>query len=223
MKKRIALSCLLLSGLLLFSCEAESPREGESSPVESESHPADQMETPSTGETDIPLTDSVKSETLDKTLPIPESWREIAIVDSPASTAGKESIILFQLYEKIAREAYETGFVWALSAQTREDFAELQAHFMETEGVDVYASVYGTANYVIGSDGDYMYILALPTDVQYLLDEPYVHELYNPDSAVNYAVLQEESQAVLSAFLEQNGISVNELCPASDCYSPAME
>ncbi len=217
-RKVIFLSCVLIPCLLLLSCNAENSHKAY--PQENDK-PTSSNQVEISSANDVVWSNNVKSVVIDKTLPFPESWTEIAIVKTPA--AEDEHMILFQLYEKIAYEANGTGLLFAISAESRENFTELQTHFLETEGIDVYSSCFGQANYVLGEDAENVYILALPTDVQYLLDEFSTDSTYNPDSEVNYTLLQSKSQAVIEKFLETNGITANKLCPASDLYSVDAE
>ncbi len=204
------ITTLLLSGLFLLFCSACRTNDEEMLNAENDSENT-------IIETEIFWNDNVKSRALDRMLPLPDSWDEIAIVETPAAVEG-EYVILFRLYEKIAYETDGTGLVWVIGAQTREDFTSLREDFLESEGVDIYKTCYGQANYAIGYDKDYIYILALPTDVQYLTDDNRADESY--ESRVNYAALVDDSQAVLTVFMEKNGIIVNPSCQSSDCYSP---
>ncbi len=204
MKKALALS-LMLGCVLLLSCEADKTNEPPPKAKSDAPAPAPERKA------DVMWSTGVKSVVLDKILPFPDSWEDIAVVETP----DEDELVLFRLYEKLAYEADGGGFVFAISAQTTEDFAALRAHFLETEGVEVYSSCFAQASYVLGEDEEYAYILALPTDVQYLTDDSASEE--------SYASLQEESQVILSKFMEINGISANPMCPASDIYDPHVK
>jgi len=52
----------------------------------------------------------------------------------------------------------------------------------------------------------------LPSDVQFLENDPV--------SQRQYEALQSDSQGVLTRFLKDNGIHINDMCPASSVFSP---
>ncbi len=108
MGNAIVLLCMLLSlGLTLTSCGSEGA--------------ADHKK-------EIVRESGAISAVWGKTLPIPQSWEDIAAVKVPEG-------VMFRLHEKTAYETDRTGLVFAILAQSHEDFADLHEHFLEDEGV----------------------------------------------------------------------------------------
>lgn len=122
---------------------------------------------------------------------------------------AEDYIPLFRLYEKRAYESApqdEQGYVWNLCAMRTD-------RFERTYGADaVFSEILGIADYVIGSDDEYVYLLTLPSDVRWLENDPVSYR--------QYKALQSDSQGVLTRFLKDNGIHINEVCPASSVFSP---
>lgn len=122
---------------------------------------------------------------------------------------AEDYIPLFRLYEKRAYESApqdEQGYVWNLCAMRTD-------RFERTYGADaVFSEILGIADYVIGSDDEYVYLLTLPSDVRWLENDPVSYR--------QYKALQIDSQGVLTRFLKDNGIHINDMCPASSVFSP---
>ena len=154
---------------------------------------------------------------LGRRLTVPVKWDELAVlavggkrIMPPDGDPNAEDYIpLFRLYEKRAYESapqYEQGYVWNLCAMRTD-------RFERTYGADaVFSEILGIADYVIGSDDGYVYLLTLPSDVRWLENDPV--------SERQYKALQSDSQGVLTRFLKDNGIHINEVCPASSVFSP---
>lgn len=154
---------------------------------------------------------------LGRRLTIPVKWDELAVlavggkgIMPPDGDPNAEDYIpLFRLYEKRAYESApqdEQGYVWNLCAMRTD-------RFERTYGADaVFSEILGIADYVIGSDDEYVYLLTLPSDVRWLENDPV--------SQRQYEALQSDSQGVLTRFLKDNGIHINEVCPASSVFSP---
>ena len=154
---------------------------------------------------------------LGRRLTVPVKWDELAVlavggkgIMPPDGDPNAEDYIpLFRLYEKRAYESPpqdEQGYVWNLCAMRTD-------RFERTYGADaVFSEILGIADYVIGSDDEYVYLLTLPSDVRWLENDPVSYR--------QYKALQSDSQGVLTRFLKDNGIHINEVCPASSVFSP---
>ena len=154
---------------------------------------------------------------LGRRLTVPVKWDELAVlavggkgIMPPDGDPNAEDYIpLFRLYEKRAYESApqdEQGYVWNLCAMQAD-------RFERTYGADaVFSEILGIADYVIGSDDEYVYLLTLPSDVRWLENDPVSYR--------QYKALQSDSQGVLTRFLKDNGIHINEVCPASSVFSP---
>ena len=138
-------------------------------------------------------------------LRVPAAWDDLAVV-----AADEAAPAVFSLYERSAHESIlGNGLVWSLSAYTPEEFDRL---WPGADGSEIFIA----SSYLIGSDGQYRYLLSTPTDVQFLEDDP--------DSRAAYETLVAQSQTVLENFLTRNHITPNPLCPDADgryCYSAA--
>ena len=150
--------------------------------------------------------------TLSLTLTVPAAWEDIAELsacDKGTAYLGY-GIMLFHLSEKNALAAYPDGGmgnVWWLVAMSWDNFKELRGY----DALPV-PEILGIAEYVLGADDEYVYLLVLPSDVQFLLNDPV--------SQRQYKALQSDSQGVLTRFLKDNGIHINDMCPASSVFSP---
>lgn len=151
--------------------------------------------------------------TLSLTLAVPAAWEDIAELsacDKGTTYLGGYGIMLFHLSEKNALAAYPDGGmgnVWWLVAMSWDNFKELRGY----DALPV-PEILGIAEYVLGADDEYVYLLVLPSDVQFLLNDPV--------SQRQYEALQSDSQGVLTRFLKDNGIHINDMCPASSVFSP---
>ena len=150
--------------------------------------------------------------TLSLTLTVPTAWEDIAELsayDKGTAYLGY-GIMLFHLSEKNALAAYPDGGmgnVWWLVAMSWDNFKEWRGY----DALPV-PEILGIAEYVLGADDEYVYLLVLPSDVQFLLNDPV--------SQRQYEALQSDSQGVLTRFLKDNGIHINDMCPASSVFSP---
>ena len=150
--------------------------------------------------------------TLSLTLTVPAAWEDIAELsayDKGTAYLGY-GIMLFHLSEKNALAAYPDGgmgSVWWLVATSWDNFKEWRGY----DALPV-PEILGIAEYVLGADDEYVYLLVLPSDVQFLENDPV--------SQRQYEALQSDSQGVLTRFLKDNGIHINEVCPASSVFSP---
>ena len=150
--------------------------------------------------------------TLSLTLTVPAAWEDIAELsacDKGTAYLGY-GIMLFHLSEKNALAAYPDGgmgSVWWLVAMSWDNFKEWRGY----DALPV-PEILGIAEYVLGADDEYVYLLVLPSDVQFLENDPV--------SQRQYETLQSDSQGVLTRFLKDNGIHINEVCPASSVFSP---
>ena len=150
--------------------------------------------------------------TLSLTLTVPAAWEDIAELsacDKGTAYLGY-GIMLFHLSEKNALAAYPDGgmgSVWWLVAMSWDNFKEWRGY----DALPV-PEILGIAEYVLGADDEYVYLLVLPSDVQFLENDPV--------SQRQYKALQSDSQGVLTRFLKDNGIHINDMCPASSVFSP---
>ena len=150
--------------------------------------------------------------TLSLTLTVPAAWEDIAELsayDKGTAYLGY-GIMLFHLSEKNALAAYPDGgmgSVWWLVAMSWDNFKEWRGY----DALPV-PEILGIAEYVLGADDEYVYLLVLPSDVQFLENDPVSHR--------QYKALQSDSQGVLTRFLKDNGIHINDMCPASSVFSP---
>ena len=150
--------------------------------------------------------------TLSLTLTVPAAWEDIAELsacDKGTAYLGY-GIMLFHLSEKNALAAYPgggMGSVWWLVAMSWDNFKEWRGY----DALPV-PEILGIAEYVLGADDEYVYLLVLPSDVQFLENDPV--------SQRQYEALQSDSQGVLTRFLKDNGIHINDMCPASSVFSP---
>ena len=150
--------------------------------------------------------------TLSLTLTVPAAWEDIAELSAcdKGTTYLGYGIMLFHLSEKNALAAYPDGGmgnVWWLAAMSWDNFKEWRGY----DALPV-PEILGIAEYVLGADDEYVYLLVLPSDVQFLLNDPV--------SQRQYEALQSDSQGVLTRFLKDNGIHINDMCPASSVFSP---
>ena len=150
--------------------------------------------------------------TLSLTLTVPAAWEDIAELsayDKGTAYLGY-GIMLFHLSEKNALAAYPDGgmgSVWWLVAMSWDNFKEWRGY----DALPV-PEILGIAEYVLGADDEYVYLLVLPSDVQFLENDPVSYR--------QYKALQSDSQGVLTRFLKDNGIHINDVCPASSVFSP---
>ena len=157
-------------------------------------------------------TKTMTEPTLSLTLTVPAAWEDIAELsacDKGTAYLGY-GIMLFHLSEKNALAAYPDGgmgSVWWLDAMSWDNFKEWRGY----DALPV-PEILGIAEYVLGADDEYVYLLVLPSDVQFLENDPV--------SQRQYETLQSDSQGVLTRFLKDNGIHINDMCPASSVFSP---
>ena len=157
----------------------------------------------------VQLTQQIENEYFGLILTIPEHWNEIAVIsaESKKSPASREAgpVSAFTLYEKIAYTAsIQAGYVWYLQAYPIGTEFEYNINGVET--------VNGRC--VLGTDDNHIYLIGFPTGVEYLMDNTDVRKL--TESQIRYRQLQEETRAVLTNFLEENGITANEYYSIQD-------
>ena len=149
--------------------------------------------------------------TLSLTLTVPAAWEDIAELsacDKGTAYLGY-GIMLFHLSEKNALAAYPDGgmgSVWWLVAMSWDNFKEWRGY----DALPV-PEILGIAEYVLGADDEYVYLLVLPSDVQWLENDPV--------SKAQYEQLCADSQEVLERFLNDSGIVLNVKCPNSRVFS----
>lgn len=178
------------------SPEESTPEEGE--PEESEPEESEPAESIAESSADAKST-AYKDAQLSKSISVPQAWEDLAVVETPAADPSPEGfVVLFRLREKLAFEENETGHVWTISAVAKEDFDSLDEKPF----------------HVLGSDGEYVYILAFPTDVQFLAD--------NPESIGNYNFLLENSPQVIEDFLRTNSITPDAENTVSEIFAKKL-
>ena len=149
--------------------------------------------------------------TLSLTLTVPAAWEDIAELsayDKGTAYLGY-GIMLFHLSEKNALAAYPDGgmgSVWWLDAMSWDNFKKWRGY----DALPV-PEILGIAEYVLGADDEYVYLLVLPSDVQWLENDPV--------SKAQYEQLCADSQEVLERFLNDSGIVLNVKCPNSRVFS----
>ena len=157
----------------------------------------------------VQLTQQIENEYFGLILTITEYWHEIEVIsaESKTSPASREAgpVSAFTLYEKIAYTAsIQAGYVWYLQAYPIGTEFEYNINGVET--------VNGRC--VLGTDDNHIYLIGFPTGVEYLMDNTDVRKL--TESQIRYRQLQEETRAVLTNFLEENGITANEYYSIQD-------
>ena len=171
----------------------------------------DGLNNPGSTETDGQEMKTLTEPTLSLTLTVPTAWDDIAELsacDKGTAYLGY-GIMLFHLSEKNALAAYPDGgmgSVWWLDAMSWDNFKEWRGY----DALPV-PEILGIAEYVLGADDEYVYLLVLPSDVQLLENDPV--------SKAQYEQLCADSQEVLERFLNDNGIVLNEKCPDSRVFS----
>ena len=201
---RRTVGLLLTTLLLLLALCACSGRE--------HAEDGDGLNDPGSTETDGQEMKSLTEPTLSLTLTVPAAWDDIAQLsacDKGTAYLGY-GIMLFHLSEKNALAAYPDGgmgSVWWLVAMSWDNFKEWRGY----DALPV-PEILGIAEYVLGADDEYVYLLVLPSDVQFLENDPVSYR--------QYKALQSDSQGVLTRFLKDNGIHINDMCPASPVFSP---
>ena len=171
----------------------------------------DGLNNPGSTETDGQEMKSLTEPTLSLTLTVPAAWDDIAELsacDKGTAYLGY-GIMLFHLSEKNALAAYPDGgmgSVWWLDAMSWDNFKEWRGY----DALPV-PEILGIAEYVLGADDEYVYLLVLPSDVQWLENDPV--------SKAQYEQLCADSQEVLERFLNDSGIVLNVKCPNSRVFS----
>ena len=157
------------------------------------------------------LDNQVVNEQLGLLLTLPEHWSDIAVVNTTDETLAETDFVHgFTLREKIAYDEQKKGVVWTISVCPAEEaLVYMIEGAVTTEGA-----------YLIGSDSDYQYLLEMDLSAQCYYDEKHSDSDKEKRSIEQYDQLRKESKSVLSAFLEENGISANPICPPSECYEP---
>jgi len=171
----------------------------------------DGLNDPGSTETDGQEMKSLTEPTLSLTLTVPAAWDDIAELsacDKGTAYLGY-GIMLFHLSEKNALAAYPDGgmgSVWWLDAMSWDNFKKWRGY----DALPV-PEILGIAEYVLGADDEYVYLLVLPSDVQWLENDPV--------SKAQYEQLCADSQEVLERFLNDSGIVLNVKCPNSRVFS----
>ena len=171
----------------------------------------DGLNDPGSTETDGQEMKSLTEPTLSLTLTVPAAWEDIAELsacDKGTAYLGY-GIMLFHLSEKNALAAYPDGgmgSVWWLDAMSWDNFKKWRGY----DALPV-PEILGIAEYVLGADDEYVYLLVLPSDVQWLENDPV--------SKAQYEQLCADSQEVLERFLNDSGIVLNVKCPNSRVFS----
>lgn len=149
----------------------------------------------------------IRSADGDLQLTVPGFWHELGLCRVETPTGA----VAFSFYEPYTQEHYdaEAGWEWSLLRYTFDDYA---AQFGEYPLEESYDEILPPAFYIIGWDQQYVYLLQIPTDVQF--------DPENELSAALFNLLQEGSQQIIENFLAVNQITPNPDCPANECYTP---
>ena len=145
--------------------------------------------------------------TLSLTLTVPSAWEDIAralrlrqgdclsgIWDHAVPSVGKE--------RAAAYPDRGMGSVWWLAAMSWDNFKELRGY----DALPV-PEIPGIAEYVLGADDEYVYLLVLPSDA--------VPGKRSCQLSPILRHCKSTHKGVLTRFLKDNGIHINDMCPAS--------
>ena len=125
----------------------------------------------------------------------PEYWQDLYVIQ-----AGQGITV----YDKFNYDLSDStaGCLWSIYVNTHEEFE----WYMESEYYDdPYAEILGANSAVIGTDDEYVYILILPTDVQFDFNVEHAWEYYS--------AAMDNKEKFIADFLAVNHITVNEKAP----------
>lgn len=125
----------------------------------------------------------------------PEYWQDLYVIQ-----AGQGITV----YDKFSYDLSDgqMGNLWRIYVDSHEEFE----WYMESEYYDdPYAEILGANSAVIGTDDEYVYILMLPTDVQFDFNVEHAWEYYS--------AAMDNKEKFIADFLAVNHITVNEKAP----------
>lgn len=125
-------------------------------------------------------------------LRLPEYWGKLFVIQENTG---------IDVYEKSNYDISDgtMGYLWRIFVNTHEEFE----WYIESEFYDnPYVEILGANSAVIGTDDEYVYILSLPTDVQFDFNEEHAWEYYK--------AAMDNKDKFIADFLEVNNITVNE-------------
>ena len=128
-------------------------------------------------------------------LRLPEYWEKLFVIQENTG---------IDVYEKSNYDLSDgtMGYLWRIFVNTHEEFE----WYTESELYDnPYVEILGANSAVIGTDDEYVYILSLPTDVQFDFNEEHAWEYYK--------AAMDNKDKFIADFLEVNNITVNEKAP----------
>lgn len=128
-------------------------------------------------------------------LRLPEYWEKLFVIQENTG---------IDVYEKSNYDLSDgtMGYLWRIFVNTHEEFE----WYTESGLYDnPYVEILGANSAVIGTDDEYVYILVLPTDVQFDFNEEHAWEYYK--------AAMDNKEKFIADFLAVNNITVNEKAP----------
>ena len=125
----------------------------------------------------------------------PEYWQDLYVIQ-----AGQGITV----YDKFNYDLSDStaGCLWSIYVNTHEEFEwYIESGLYD----DPYVDMLGANSAVIGTDDEYVYILILPTDVQFDLEVEHAGEYYG--------AAMDNKEKFIADFLAVNHITVNEKAP----------
>ena len=125
----------------------------------------------------------------------PEYWQDLYVIQ-----AGQGITV----YDKFNYDLSDStaGCLWSIYVNTYEEFEwYIESGLYD----DPYVDMLGANSAVIGTDDEYVYILILPTDVQFDLEVEHAGEYYG--------AAMDNKEKFIADFLAVNHITVNEKAP----------
>ena len=125
----------------------------------------------------------------------PEYWQDLYVIQ-----AGQGITV----YDKFSYDLSDGtgGCLWSIYVNTHEEFEwYIESGLYD----DPYVDMLGANSAVIGTDDEYVYILILPTDVQFDLEVEHAGEYYG--------AAMDNKEKFIADFLAVNHITVNEKAP----------
>ena len=128
-------------------------------------------------------------------LRLPEYWEKVFVIQGDGGIG---------VYEKSNYDLSDgtMGYLWGIIVDTHEEF---EWYFESGHYKDPYAEILGANSAVIGTDDEYVYILMLPTDVQFDFNVEHAWEYYS--------AAMDNKEKFIADFLAVNHITVNEKAP----------
>ena len=128
------------------------------------------------------------------TVRLPEYWENIYTIQA------RNGITVYEKFNYDLAGQWGMGQLWSITAKTHDEFKEIAVEYN-----DAYAEVLFANCVVIGSDNTYVYLLWLPTDVQFVPEVKHAWDYYKAAMA--------NKDKFITDFLEVNEITINEKAP----------